>query len=67
MISKGDLTNKDVKYIIDYTKEYKGIEYTINVSNEYKQKALDILDSLPTSADRKTLVDLAEFVINREN
>ncbi len=67
MISKGDLSNKDVKYIIDYTKEYKGIEYTINVSNQYKQKALDILDELPTNADRQTLIDLAEFVINREN
>jgi geranylgeranyl pyrophosphate synthase len=37
------------------------------VSNQYKQKALDILTELPTSADSKTLVDLAEFIINREN
>ena len=67
MIKKGNLSNKDVKFIIDFAKENNGIEYTISVSNRYKQQALDILTELPTNADSKTLVDLAEFIINREN
>lgn len=67
MIKKGDLSNKDVKYIIDFAKEYNGIEYTTAISNQYKQKALEILTELPTNADSKTLVDLAEFIINRES
>ena len=67
MIRKGDLSNKDVKYIIDFTKANNGIDYTVNISNEYKRKALEILEELPTNSERQTLVDLAEFVINREN
>lgn len=67
MIKKGDVSNSDVKYIIDFAKQNKGIEYTIEMSNKYKQKALNTLDELPISADKQTLIDLAEFVINREN
>lgn len=67
MIKKGDLSNRDVKYIIDFAKQHKGIDYTIEKSNQYKEIALRALDGLPMTADKQTLIDLAEFVINREN
>lgn len=67
MIKKGDLSKINVKYIIDFAKQNGGIDYTIDVSNKYKQIALSTLEELPVSADKQTLIDLAEFVINREN
>lgn len=67
MIKKGDLSNSDVKYIIDFAKQNKGIDYTIEKSNQYKEKALRALDGIPMTADKQMLIDLAEFVINREN
>lgn len=67
MIKKGDLSNSDVKYIIDFAKQNKGIDYTIEKSNQFKELALRSLDGIPMTADKQTLIDLAEFVINREN
>ena len=66
MIKKGNLSNKDVKYIVDFTKNNGGIDYTIGVSNMYKDNAIAILENLPTNKDHQTLVDLAEYIINRD-
>ena len=67
MIKKGGLSNKQIRYIIEYAIEHKGIEYTEAKANYYVAEAINSLESITNINDTKPLKDLAGFIINREN
>lgn len=54
-----------VREVIDFVQKSKGIEYTIDKMNFYKNKALDLLNSFEDSAARKSLTDLLNYTIER--
>jgi len=61
--------NKDkkrVKEVIDFVKKSGGIEYTVKKMKEYRQNALEILDSYPESEYKSSLITMVNYVIERE-
>ena len=61
--------NKDknrVKEVISFVKQNGGIEYTTTKMNDYKNKALNILENYPESAYKKSLVSMIEYVVARK-
>jgi octaprenyl-diphosphate synthase len=55
-----------VDYIIKAVQETGGIDYTIAKMQQYKQEALDILQTFPESEIRTGFYDLVNFVTDRK-
>jgi octaprenyl-diphosphate synthase len=58
---------KKVKEVIAYVKQSGGIEYAIAAMNKFHQEALTIINTLPESSYRKSLVQLVQYTIDRNN
>jgi octaprenyl-diphosphate synthase len=61
--------NKDknrVKEVIAFVKSNGGIEYTITKMNDYKNKALAILNDYPDSPYKKSLLQMIDYVVERK-
>ena len=65
VVKNHNTNKKKVNELIRYIKEHGGLEYAMDKMLEFKQKADEILFSLPDNIYRKSLFDLSEFVINR--
>ena len=57
---------RKVDHVIDLVHKSGGIDYTIGKMNEYKQKALAILDTFPESEEKKGFIDLVNYVTDRK-
>jgi octaprenyl-diphosphate synthase len=58
---------KKVKEVIDYVKRSGGIEYALAAMNKFHQDALLILKEFPDSDYKKSLEQLVQFTIDRNN
>lgn len=61
--------NKDklrVKEVIAFVKQNGGIEYTISQMNDYKSKALAILNNYPASPYKSSLLQMIDYVVERK-
>jgi octaprenyl-diphosphate synthase len=58
---------KKVKEVIAYVKQSGGIEYAIKAMNRFHQEALAIINTLPESSYRNSLVQLVQYTIDRNN
>jgi octaprenyl-diphosphate synthase len=61
--------NKDkvrVKEVIAFVKNNGGIEYTISQMNDYKSKALSILNNYPDSPYKASLLQMIDYVVERK-
>ena len=67
IIDNQDFTPENVSALIDFAKQYNGIEYAENQMLEYKQKAVEIIKSFPDSEARNSLLLLADFLTRRTN
>ena len=65
VVKNENMNKTKVDELIQYIREQGGLEYTISKMNEYKEKADQILMSMPESIYRTSLFELSEFVINR--
>jgi octaprenyl-diphosphate synthase len=54
-----------IETIIDFVKEFGGIDHAERTAEQYRQRAVDQLSTLPDSPARRALTDLAQFVITR--
>jgi octaprenyl-diphosphate synthase len=55
-----------VKFVIDHVVSYGGIDYAEQKMNEYRDKALLILNSFPTSPTREALEELVRYTTDRK-
>jgi octaprenyl-diphosphate synthase len=55
-----------VKFVIDNVVSYGGIDYAEQKMNEYRDKALLILNSFPTSPTRAALEELVRYTTDRK-
>jgi octaprenyl-diphosphate synthase len=55
-----------VKFVIDHVVSYGGIDYAEQKMNEYRDKALLILNSFPTSPAREALEELVLYTTDRK-
>lgn len=64
---KNHNTNKKrVKEVIEFVKSNDGLEYTITKMQEYKNKALEILETYPDSEYKESLQTMIEYVVERK-
>jgi octaprenyl-diphosphate synthase len=55
-----------VNEVVQFVKENGGVEYAFEKMVEFKQKALQILDSFPDSPAKNSLKDLVEYTVSRK-
>jgi octaprenyl-diphosphate synthase len=56
-----------VAWLINRVKESGGLEFTQEKMQEYKNKALDLLNDFPNNKAKESLVSLIEYIISRNN
>jgi octaprenyl-diphosphate synthase len=57
--------NKRVKELINMIKGKGGMDYTISMMQKYRDKANEILLSIPENPSRNSLIALSDYIINR--
>lgn len=57
----------DIKEVLNILHKTDAIEKSYQLSNQYLQKALDVLDSLPDFESKQTLADIAVFLGKRRS
>jgi octaprenyl-diphosphate synthase len=62
---KSGVKRKKIAEILEFVKEYGGIDYAVKVAKEYRDQAVSHLDGFPDSDAKRALTDLADFVISR--
>ncbi len=65
-VKKHNKDKKRVKEVITFVKENGGIEYTISKMNDYKNRALTILENYPKSAYKDSLIQMIDYVVERK-
>lgn len=65
-VKEGTATPEEIACLIAFTKENGGIEYAVRTMNAYKQKAFDLLATLPDSDVCTALRAYLDYVVNRE-
>jgi len=61
-----DIKSKDdINYIADLVKKYGGIEYSMNKAKDFIESAKEKLNDFPESDEKRALLHLADFVIER--
>ncbi|QIU93638.1 polyprenyl synthetase family protein [Bacteroides faecium] len=65
-VKEGTATPDEIARLIEFIKENGGIEYAVRTMNLYKQKAFDLLASLPDSEICAALRAYLEYVVDRE-
>lgn len=65
-VKEGNATSDEIARFIDYIKAHGGIEYAEQTMNDYKQKAFDLLDSLPASEITASLRAYLDYVVDRK-
>ncbi len=62
---KKNTSDKDVKYVIDFVENNGGIEYAEQKAVDLINKAKKELDIFPESIYKNSMIELTQFVINR--
>ena len=65
IIDNQDYTPENVNLLIQFAKQYGGIDYAEGRLMEYKQKAIEIISSFPESEARTSLLLLADYFAER--
>ncbi len=52
--------------VIDFVNRKKGIDYAYETMNTYKDKAISLLDNLPSSASKNSLIELVNYTTTRK-
>jgi octaprenyl-diphosphate synthase len=65
-VKKHNKDKKRVKEVITFVKENGGIEYTISKMDNYKNRALAILENYPDSVYKDSLIQMIDYVVERK-
>lgn len=66
MLLKGDLNEKEIGILIDFAKEYHGIEYSVEKMREMQKEADELLSVYPDSEWKETFRKLFDYIISRD-
>jgi len=64
---KGQFTDEDFRYLFNLIKGQGGFEYAKKEALKSKNKAKKMLRGFSPGKDQQTLIDLADFVVDRKN
>lgn len=66
ILLRGDLNEKEIGILIDFAKEYDGIEYSFTKMREMQAEAEKLLDVYPDSEWKETFLQLFDYIISRD-
>lgn len=66
LLMKGDLTEKEISVLVDFAKQYGGIEYAFKRMREMQSEANKLLEVYPDSEWKTTFENLFEYIISRD-
>ncbi|MCR5454889.1 MAG: polyprenyl synthetase family protein [Bacteroidales bacterium] len=66
IFGKKSKSSADINAIVDLVHQHDGIGYSVAKMDELKNKAVAMLDAFPDSEAKKSLIMLAEYVVNRD-
>ena len=66
MLYKGDLNEKEIGILIDFAKEYDGIEYSFAKMREMQAEADKLLEVYPPSEWKEIFRQLFDYIISRD-
>ena len=66
MIQNKDFSIENIEALIAFAKENGGIEYAESRMKEYRDKAIEVLMTMPESEARESLIQLADYIIERK-
>jgi octaprenyl-diphosphate synthase len=66
VLHEQDFSAENVKRLIDFAKEYHGIEYAYGKMLEIKNESLELLASFPDSEAKTAMLRMVDYVIERE-
>lgn len=66
LMRKRKKSNDEIEEIVRFVHDKGGITYARSIMNEYAQRALDELSTLPESPERTSFEDLITFIIERK-
>jgi len=67
MSKKNQLEDKDLQFLLGIIQSHGGFEYTRKNALEAKEKAKEFLLRFKSNQNRQTLIDMADFVVERKN
>ncbi|MDR0830519.1 MAG: polyprenyl synthetase family protein [Prevotellaceae bacterium] len=66
IINKDKINEHDKSFITKFLKKYNGIKYAETKMNFYKEKAVENLEIFPDSPEKKMLLEVLNFAVERE-
>jgi octaprenyl-diphosphate synthase len=66
IVKNQNTVKSKIDYVVQAVADNGGIDYTVKKMNEYKQQALDILQTFPDSDIKNGFADLVNFVTDRK-
>ncbi|MDR1556675.1 MAG: polyprenyl synthetase family protein [Tannerellaceae bacterium] len=66
IVERKDFTPQNISDLIAFAKASGGIEYAVSRMKEYHDKAVEIINKLPDSESRRSLLLLADYVVDRK-
>lgn len=66
IIKNHNTESKEVKKVIDFVIAKGGLDYANKIMHEYKDKALKIIETIPESPSKESLVALIKYSIDRK-
>lgn len=65
IIDKSDFTDSNISLLIDFAKSNGGIDYAYSTINIYKQKAIEIIETLKENDVKDSLLNTISYVVER--
>ncbi len=65
IINKNNKTNSDIKEVVGFVNQSEGIVYATKRMNEFKNKALEIINLYPDSVYKASIIELINYTISR--
>jgi len=66
LVNKSNKSSKNIEEIINFVIKKGGLIYTENKMNEYKNKAVSVLDDFPDNDAKTALIKLLDYIVERE-
>jgi len=67
LIQNQNCSPEDIRKLTDFAKQYKGIEYAQSKMQEIREKTILLLSGFPDSEAKTSLIQLSDYIIEREN
>lgn len=64
-VKQGVATSEEISYLVEFTKQHGGIEYALSMMDEYRNKALSLLNQYEDGPVKSAIQAYLDYVINR--